>query len=146
LIKEEHREAGVALVDSIVGEMELDMSEIEKEEDPGMGGYMLTAEHEGYILTKEERLRKEHELVHRVIHPLFDKTKEQPREHDSKISKEAEEQKRKGQENWQGSVHWQKKKEAMIVLRWWWLSMDQQKEVFQYFHKREQGKRIWRVE
>jgi hypothetical protein len=59
---------------------------------------MLTAENEGYNLAKEERLGKEDKLVHRVIHPLFDKTKEQLREYDSKISKEAQEQKRKARE------------------------------------------------
>ena len=56
---------------------------------------MLTAENEGYNLAKEERLRKENELVHRVMHPLFDKNEEQLREHDSKVSRETEEQKRK---------------------------------------------------
>jgi hypothetical protein len=84
------------LVDLIVGEMEFDTSKIGKVEDPQTGGYMLTAENEGYNSAKEERLRKENELVHRVmLHPLFDKNEEQLREHDSKVSKETEEQKRK---------------------------------------------------
>jgi hypothetical protein len=52
---------------------------------------MLTAENEGYNLAKEERLRKENELVHRVMHPLFDKIKEQLREHGSEVSRETEE-------------------------------------------------------
>jgi hypothetical protein len=34
-------------------------------------------------------------LVHRVMHPLFDKNEEQLREHNSKVSKETEEQKKK---------------------------------------------------
>jgi hypothetical protein len=58
-------------------------------------GYMLTAENEGYNSAKEERVRKENELVHRVMHSLFHKIEEQLREHDSKVSKETEEQKRK---------------------------------------------------
>jgi hypothetical protein len=56
---------------------------------------MLTAENEGYNSAKEERLRKENKLVHRVMHPLFNKNEEQLREHDSKVSKETEEQKKK---------------------------------------------------
>jgi hypothetical protein len=57
---------------------------------------MLTAENEGYNLAKEERPRKANKLVHRVMHPaLFDKSKEQLREHGSTVSKETEEQKRK---------------------------------------------------
>jgi pyruvate/2-oxoacid:ferredoxin oxidoreductase alpha subunit len=95
LLDDERGEAGVALVDLIVGEMEFDTSKIGKVEDPRTGGYMLTAENEGYNLAKEERLRKENELVHRVMQPLFDKNKEQVREHGSKVSKETEEQKRK---------------------------------------------------
>jgi pyruvate/2-oxoacid:ferredoxin oxidoreductase alpha subunit len=95
LLHDERGEAGVALVDLIVGEMEFDTSKIGKVEDPRTGGYMLTAENEGYNLAKEERLRKENELVHRVMQPLFDKNKEQVREHGSKVSKETEEQKRK---------------------------------------------------
>jgi hypothetical protein len=59
---------------------------------------MLIAENEGYNLAKVDRLRKENELVHRVIHPLFNKTEEQLREHASKISKEAEDQKRRTRE------------------------------------------------
>jgi pyruvate/2-oxoacid:ferredoxin oxidoreductase alpha subunit len=82
-------------VDLIVGEMEFDTSKIGKVEDPRTGGYMLTAENEGYNPAKEERLRKENELVHRVIHPFFNRSKEQLREHDSKVSKETEEQKKK---------------------------------------------------
>jgi carbamoylphosphate synthase small subunit len=70
--------------------MEFHTSKIGKVDNPRTGGYMLTTENEGYNLAKEERPRKEHELVHRVIHPLFDKTEEQLREHDSKISKEGE--------------------------------------------------------
>jgi hypothetical protein len=62
LIKEERGEAGVALVDSIVGEMEFDTSKIGKVDDPRAGGYMLTAENEGCNLEKEDRLRKEDEL------------------------------------------------------------------------------------
>ena len=64
-------------------------------EDPQRGGYMLTAENEGCNSAKEERLRKENELVHRVMHPLFDKDEEQLRERDSKVAREREEQKRK---------------------------------------------------
>jgi hypothetical protein len=74
---------------------ELDTSKSGKVEDPRTGGYMLIAENEGYNLAKEERLRKENELVHKVMHPLYDKNEEQLREHDSKVSKETEEQKRK---------------------------------------------------
>jgi carbamoylphosphate synthase small subunit len=81
-------------VDLIVGEMEFSTSKIGKVEDPQTGGYILTAENEGYNLAKEERLRKENKLVHRVMHPLFDKNEEQLREHDSKVSKEREEQKK----------------------------------------------------
>jgi hypothetical protein len=95
LVEDEHGEAGVALVDLIVGEMEFDTSQIGKVEDPQTGVYMLTAENEGYNSAKEERLRKESELVHRVMHPLFDKNEEQLREHNSKVSKETREQKRK---------------------------------------------------
>jgi hypothetical protein len=96
LVEDERGEASVALVDLIVGEMEFDTSQIGKVEDPRPGGYMLTAENEGYNSAKEERLRKENELVHRVMHPLFNKNKEQLREHNSKVSRETEEQKRKG--------------------------------------------------
>jgi hypothetical protein len=95
LVEDERGEAGVALVDVIVGEIEFNTSKIGNVEDPRTGGYMLTAENEGYNSAKEERLRKENELVHRVMHPSFDKNKEQLREHDSKVSKETEEQKRK---------------------------------------------------
>jgi hypothetical protein len=67
LIKKECGEAAVALVDLIVGEIEFNVSKIERKVDsPRAGGHMLTAENEGYILAKEERLRKEDELVHRV--------------------------------------------------------------------------------
>jgi hypothetical protein len=75
------------------GKGEFNTPKIGKVEDPQTGDYMLTAENEGYNLAKEVRLRKENELVHRVIHPLFDKTEEQLREHDSNILKEAEDQK-----------------------------------------------------
>jgi uncharacterized protein (DUF2336 family) len=95
LIQEERGKTGVALVDLIVGEIEFDTSKIGMAEDAQTGGYMLTAEKEGYNSAKEDRLRKENELVHRVIHPLFDKTEEQLREHDSNTLKEAEEQKRR---------------------------------------------------
>jgi carbamoylphosphate synthase small subunit len=94
-------------VDLIVGEMEFDTSKIGKIEDPRTGGYMLTAENEGYNSAKEDRLRKENELVHRVIHPLFDKTEEQLREHDSNILKEAEEQKKKDKRI--GRVHYNRR-------------------------------------
>ena len=94
MVEDERGEAAVALVDLIVGEMEFDTSQVGK--DPQTGGYMLTAENEGYNSAKEERLRKENELVHRVMHPLFNKNKEQLREHNSKVSRETEEQKRKG--------------------------------------------------
>jgi hypothetical protein len=67
LVEDKHGEAGVALVDLIVGEMEFDTSKIGKVEDPRTGGYMLTAENEGYNSAKEERPRKENELVHRVM-------------------------------------------------------------------------------
>jgi hypothetical protein len=43
-------------------------------------------------------MRKENKLEHRVIHPLFEKTEEQLREHDSNLLKEAEEQKRKSRD------------------------------------------------
>jgi hypothetical protein len=110
LIKEERGKAGVALVALIVGEMEFDTSQIGKVEDPRTGGYMLTAENDGYNLEEEDRLRKENELVHRVIHPLFDKTEEQLRKRDSNILTEAE-GKKEGQENWQGSVlQWRHKR------------------------------------
>jgi hypothetical protein len=88
LVEDERGEAGVALVDLIVGEMEFDTSKIGKVEDPRTGGYMLTAENEGSNSAKEERLRKENELVHRVTHPLFDKNEEQLREDGSKVSKD----------------------------------------------------------
>jgi hypothetical protein len=93
LVEDERGEAAVALVDLIVGEMEFDTSQVGK--DPRTGGYMLTAENEGYNSAKKERLRKENELVHRVMHPLFDKNEEQLKEHNSKVSRETEEQKRK---------------------------------------------------
>jgi hypothetical protein len=47
LIQQERGDAGIALVDLIVGEIEFDTSKIEKVEDPRTGGYMLTAENEG---------------------------------------------------------------------------------------------------
>ena len=62
MIKEERREAGVALVDLILGEMEFDTSKIGKVDDPQAGGYLLTAENEGCNAAKEDRLRKEDEL------------------------------------------------------------------------------------
>jgi hypothetical protein len=95
LVEDERGEFGVALVYLIVEEMEFDTSQIGKVEDPRTGGYMLTAENEGYNSAKEERLRKEKEMVHRVMHPFFDKNEEQLREHNSKVSRETEEQKRK---------------------------------------------------
>jgi tyrosyl-tRNA synthetase len=95
LVEDERGEAGVALVDLIVGEMEFDTSQIGKVEDPRRGGYMLTAENEGCNSAKEEWLRKENKLVHRVMHPLSDKNEEQLREHNGKVSREREEQKRK---------------------------------------------------
>ncbi len=94
MVEDERGEAGVAVVDLIVVEMELARSRIGKVEEPQTGGYVLTAENEGYNSAKEERLRKENELVHRVMHPLFDKNEEQLRENDSKVSRETEEQKR----------------------------------------------------
>jgi hypothetical protein len=75
LVEDERGEAGVALMDLIVAEMEFDTSTIGKVEDPRTGGYMLTAENEGYNLAKEERLRKENELVHWVMHPFLIKTR-----------------------------------------------------------------------
>jgi hypothetical protein len=102
---------------------------------------MLTAENEEYNLAKEERLRKENELVHWVIHPLLDKTEEQLREHDSKIPKEAEEQKGR-QENWQGSGHPRKQEEAMIVVRWP-LSMDQQKKGGSSFSREKTPEKVY---
>jgi hypothetical protein len=93
LVEDKRGEAGIALVDLIVGEMEFDTSKIGKVEDPRTGGYMLTAENEGYNPAKEERLRKENELVYRVMHPLFDKNEEQLGEHNGKVSKATEEQK-----------------------------------------------------
>ena len=95
MVEDGRGEAGVALVDLIVGEMEFDTSKIGKIEDPRTGDYMLTAENEEYNSAKEERLRKEKEMVHRVMHPFFDKNEEQLREHNSKVSRETEEQKRK---------------------------------------------------
>jgi hypothetical protein len=68
LVEDGRGEAGVALVDLIVGEMEFDTSKIGKIEDPRTGDYMLTAENEEYNSAKEERLRKENKLVHRVMH------------------------------------------------------------------------------
>jgi hypothetical protein len=53
LVEDKRGEAGVALVDLIVGEMEFDTSKIGKVEDPRTGGYMLTAENEGYNSAKE---------------------------------------------------------------------------------------------
>jgi hypothetical protein len=47
-------------------------------------------------LAKKDRMRKENKLVPRVIHPLFKKSKEQLREHDSNLSKEAEAQRKSG--------------------------------------------------
>jgi hypothetical protein len=75
--------------------MEFDTSQIGKVEDPRTCGYMLTAENEGYNSAKGERLRKGNNLVHRVMHPLFDKNREQLIEHDSKVSMQTEGQKRK---------------------------------------------------
>ena len=62
MVEDERGEAGVALVDLIVGEMEFNTSKIGKVDDPQAGGYMLTAENEGCDLEKEDRLRKEDEL------------------------------------------------------------------------------------
>ena len=117
LVEDERGEAGVPLVDLMVGEIEFNKSKIGKVVDPRTGGYMLTAENEGYKNSaKEERLRKENKLVHRVMHPLFDKNEEQLREHDSKVSKETEEQKRKTRDL-AGFSTPAEQEEAMIVLR-----------------------------
>jgi hypothetical protein len=98
LIEEEQGKSKVSLLDLIVGKAEFDTSKAGKVQDPRAGGYMLTADNESakekYNLAKEDRMRKENELEHRVIHPLFEKTEEQLREHDSNLSKQAEEQKR----------------------------------------------------
>ena len=48
-----------------------------------------------YNKAKETRLRQEKELVHRDLHPLFHKTEDELRNYDTKMSKEAEEQKKK---------------------------------------------------
>jgi hypothetical protein len=58
LVEDERGEAGVALVDLIVGEMEFDTSKIGKVEDPRTGGYMLTAENEGYNSAKGREAEK----------------------------------------------------------------------------------------
>jgi hypothetical protein len=64
LVEDKHGESGAALVDLIAGEMEFNTSKIGKVEDPRTGGYMLTAENEGYNLAKEVSPRKENKLVH----------------------------------------------------------------------------------
>jgi hypothetical protein len=63
LVEDERGEAGVVLVDLIVGEMEFDTSQIGKVEDPPTGGYMLTAENEGYNLANEEREAEKGERI-----------------------------------------------------------------------------------
>ena len=55
MVEDKRGEAGVALVDLIVGEMKFDTSKIGKVEDPQTGGYMLTADNEGYNLAKRKR-------------------------------------------------------------------------------------------
>jgi pyruvate/2-oxoacid:ferredoxin oxidoreductase alpha subunit len=146
LVGDECGEAGVALVDLIVGEMEFDTSKIGKVEGPRTGGYMLTAENEGYNLAKEERPRKENELVHRVMHPaLFDKNEEQLREHDSKVSKETEEQKRKTRELAGFSTPAETggsddSAEVIVVYG------SAKKRRFKIFTRENTGKKIWRVE
>jgi hypothetical protein len=71
MIEEEQGKSRVSLENLIVGELVFDMSTIEKLEDPRAGGYTLTAENEHtrvkYNLAKEDRMRKENQLVYRVI-------------------------------------------------------------------------------
>jgi hypothetical protein len=146
LVEDERGEAGVALVDLIVGEMEFNTSKIGKVEDPQTGGYMLTAENEGYNLAKEERPRKENELVHRVMHPLFDKNEEQLREHDSKVSKGTEEQKRKTRDlagfSTPAETGGSDDSAEVIVV----YAGSAKKRRFKIFTRENTGKQIWRVE
>ena len=85
-----------------MGDFEFDTSKVGKVNNARGGGYMITGENDEskneYERAKEDRLRQEKELVHREIHPLFHKTEEELREFDNKVSKEAEEQKRKSRE------------------------------------------------
>jgi hypothetical protein len=145
LVEDERGEAGVAVVDLIVGEMEFATSKIGKVEDPQTGGYVLTAENEGYNSAKEERLRKENKLVHRVMHPLFDKNEEQLRELDSKVSKETEEQKRKTRDLAGSSTPAEKggsnDSAEMIVFYG-----SAKKRRIKIFTRENTGKNIWRVE
>jgi hypothetical protein len=145
LVEEERGEAGVALVDSIVGEMEFDTSKIGKVGDPQTGGYMLAAENEGYNLAKEERPRKENKLVHRVMHPLFDKNEEQLREHDSKVSKETEEQKRKTRDlaGFSTPVETGGSDDSAEVIV---VYGSAKKRRFKIFTRENTGKQIWRME
>jgi hypothetical protein len=125
--------------------MEFDTSQIGKVEDPRTGGYMLTAENEGYNSEKEERMRKENELVHRVMHPLFDKNEEQLREHDSKVSRETEEQKRKTRDLAGFSTPAERggSNDSAEIAEWTnspstlWISKE---KAFQDFHKRKHRK------
>ena len=85
-----------------MGDFEFDTSKVGKVNNARGGGYMITGENgdsrNDYERAKEDRLRQEKELVHREMHPLFHKTQQELREYDKKVSKEAEEQKRKSRE------------------------------------------------
>ncbi len=89
----------MSLVSSIIRETNMLVGKVNNARG---GGYMITGENDEskneYERAKEDRLRQEKELVHREIHPLFHKTEEELREYDNKVSKEAEEQKRKSRE------------------------------------------------
>ena len=86
----------------MVGEFEFDTSKVDKSKNPRKGGYMITSDNvetkHAYKKAKELRIKEEKQIVHRVLHPLFHKTEEELREHDTKMAKEAEEQKRKSRE------------------------------------------------
>ena len=109
-----------------MGDFEFDTSKVGKVNNARGGGYMITGENDEskneYERAKEDKLRQEKELVHREIHPLFHKTEEEVREYDNKVSKEAEEQKRKSRElaGWCTPITEEKRemREAVMIVRW----------------------------
>ena len=72
-----------------MGEFEFDTSKTERNKNPRIGGYMITVENaerkNAFKKARETRIKEENELVHREMHPLFQKTDEELREYDAKV-------------------------------------------------------------
>ena len=84
-----------------MGEFGFDTSKTERNKNPRIGGYMITPKNaerkNAFKKAKEKRIKEEKELVHRELHPLFQKTDEELRAYGDKVTKEAKEHRRKSQ-------------------------------------------------